>query len=332
MRLASSRCSAIARFSRRGGFSILEVLVATTVIAMLLGILVAAFNQTLSTFRQTSLKISSFQTARVAFDLMTKTLSQATLNTYWDYYDASGKRRTASNAQTFAPAAYGRASDLPFLVQRNAKYGQSAFFAAPEMRDRSPQKQDTQGLLNLCSFAVRFGSDQSFRPSAYTGSASYRYRLMHAVQPRSDGAAIFSHSGADWISAVTAKELPIATNVIALVVWPRLTVFDQATASNNATLSADYLYSSLDGTARQQAQLPPVLQVTIVAIDEESASRISQGETPPPAIENALENKFQDVTKYDKDLKDLETALAAAKIKYEVFSTAIPIRESKWSE
>lgn len=311
-------------------FSLVEVLVATAVLALLLGITLATFNQTIATLGQASSKASSFQTARTAFDLMSKTISQATLNTYWDYYDASGARRMEANATNFIPASYKRASDLPFVIQQNDIHGQCVVFSAPESRDVSSSKQGAQGLLNLCSYAVRFGSDQSFRPSSYAGSISYRYRLMQAVQPRDNGVKVFSNTGTNWISGVTAKELPIAANVIALIIWPRLSPLEDTVGTN---LSTNYQYDSLSGSALQLAQLPPVLQVTMVVIDEATANRLITGSTPPADIENALKknNRFHDVTQYDTDLKGLQADLLKAGIKYELFTTTIPIRESKWS-
>ena len=303
---------------------------ATTVLTLLLAIILATFNLTSGTLERASSKISSFQTARTAFDLMTKTISQATLNTYWDYYDASGNRRTEANAASFIPYSYKRASDLPFVIQQNGIYGQSVVFAAPASRDVSGGKKGTQGLLNLCSYAVRFGSDQSYRPSSYTGPISYRYRLMQAVQPRDDGVVLFSNIGTNWISGVTAKDLPIAANVIALIIWPRLSPLED---TDGTKLSSNYQYDSLGGSAVQLAQLPPVLQVTMVVIDEVSANRLMSGSTPPAVIENALSknNKFHDVAKHDSDLNDLQADLLQAGIKFELFTTAIPIRESKWS-
>ena len=319
------------RFVWVHAFSLLEVLVATTVLALLLAITLATFNQTIATLGQASSKASSFQTARTAFDLMSKTMSQATLNTYLDYYDANGVRRSAANATNFIPDSYKRASDLPFVIQQNSNHGQSVVFAGQESRDASGGKQGTQGLLNLCSYAVQFGSDQSFRPSSYTGPVSYRYRLMQAVQPRDGGVKVFSNTGTNWISGVTAKELPVAANVIALIIWPRLSPLED---SDGTRLSTNYQYDSLGGSALQLAQLPPVLQVTMVVIDEASANRLASGGTPPAVIETALSknNRFHDVTKCDSDLQGLQDDLLTAGIKFELFSTAIPIRESKWSD
>jgi uncharacterized protein (TIGR02599 family) len=84
--------------------------------------------------------------------------------------------------------------------------------------------------------------------------------------------------------------------------------------------------------------LPQILQITLVAIDAASATRLDTGSSTPPAvIENALKigspSPFTvaSTAQYSLDLAALESALAAAKIHYEVLTTSITLRESKWS-
>jgi uncharacterized protein (TIGR02599 family) len=84
--------------------------------------------------------------------------------------------------------------------------------------------------------------------------------------------------------------------------------------------------------------LPQILQITLVAIDAASATRLDTGSaTPPPVIENALKGgtsglfKTATAAQYAADLASLESALAAAKIHYQVLTTSITLRESKWS-
>jgi len=76
----------------------------------------------------------------------------------------------------------------------------------------------------------------------------------------------------------------------------------------------------------------------MVAIDEASAIRLGSGSTSAPAvIESALSANgnsgklFTNVNYYDSDLLNLETALGAAHINYQVLSTSVTLRESKWS-
>ena len=78
--------------------------------------------------------------------------------------------------------------------------------------------------------------------------------------------------------------------------------------------------------------MPPVLQVTMVAIEEAAARRIDAGASQPSAITAALSGRFTDPASYQTDLGELERQLNAAHIPYRVFSSAVPIRESKWTK
>ncbi|MEJ0000490.1 MAG: hypothetical protein WDO13_15830 [Verrucomicrobiota bacterium] len=68
--------------------------------------------QTSSLWKNTSEKLEGFRNARNVFDAMTRTISQATLNTYLDYQDANHNWVGTSGQ----PAAfYARRSDLHFI-------------------------------------------------------------------------------------------------------------------------------------------------------------------------------------------------------------------------
>jgi uncharacterized protein (TIGR02599 family) len=132
---------------------------------------------------------------------------------------------------------------------------------------------------------------------------------------------------------------PLAENVIALIVWPRLSDVDDPTGTK---LSSDYQYDSQKNalTTPQPLtanQLPPTLQVTLIVISEASAVRLDTGSaTPPTVIENALKNgtqsRFTDPTQYNTDLNAVSSALAASHISFDILSTSIPMKESKWSD
>jgi uncharacterized protein (TIGR02599 family) len=143
-----------------------------------------------------------------------------------------------------------------------------------------------------------------------------------------------------WIAPLNNMALPIAENVILLIIWPRQ---DPSTDSTGTMLSTDYQYNSRQGfplpasatsgtiAAVQSEQMPPILQLTIVAIDEPSAIRLQSGATPPSVIETALQGKFASVTQYALDLASLESALLTNHIGYQVLNTSVTLRESKWS-
>jgi len=331
-RTASDGKGRAARRPRRA-FTLVEMLVGSAVLLLLLVLLFTATTQTSNTVRRASAQVDAFQTARTAFDAISQKLSAATMNTYWDYYDANNNKRTTNNASTFLPARYGRASDLHFLVQANGRYGHSLYFETPEAISADPTKDQTQGLLNALGYYVQFGGDDDYRPAGFINQKRYRYRLMQALQP-TENFKVFS--GTSWTDGLTNYAWPVADNVIALIVWPRRSVVEDAAGTN---ISTNYLYDSriaLPASASippsiQYAQMPPTVQLTMVVIDEPSAIRQTPGTDEPAAIKNALEGKFTKVVQYQADLEALENALTAAHINYRTFNTTVTLRESKWS-
>src|SRR5471030_3102628 len=88
------------RTQARSGFTLVEILVAAVITVVLVGILLQITTLASKTVTLSTQKLSAFASARTAFDTITKNLSQATLNTYLDYYDANGLRRTDSSGDS----------------------------------------------------------------------------------------------------------------------------------------------------------------------------------------------------------------------------------------
>jgi uncharacterized protein (TIGR02599 family) len=90
-----------------------------------------------------------------------------------------------------------------------------------------------------------------------------------------------------------------------------------------------------DGRLNPKAQLPPVLQVTMVAIDETSALRLNLSAKQPDPF--GLKKKFQNTADYSRDLfqsadsKSLESTLIARQANYRIFNTNVIIRGARWS-
>jgi uncharacterized protein (TIGR02599 family) len=142
-----------------------------------------------------------------------------------------------------------------------------------------------------------------------------------------------------WFSSLGGTALPIADNIIALIIWPQ-------SPASSIPVSTDYQYSSRQGfplpasatpTEQIQAeQSPQMLQITLVAIDAASANRLCTGSTPPPIIEKALMGsgglfKTASTMQNAADLTSLENALAAAHVNFQILNTTVTLRESKWS-
>ncbi len=308
------------------GFTILEMLVATTVLVLLLTLIMSVLNQTTSTIRQSTAQADAFTAARSAFDLVIRHLSQAILNPYWDYDSPT------------SPTRYLRQSDLHFVVRQNTQdtsYGQEVFFQAPDGFSLSPSYQSASGLLNACGYHVVYGNDDAFRATS-SSVPKWRYRLMQSLQP-AESLKVFDDktvSNPQWIQSALTTELPVAENIIAMIVWPRLSAGDDP---NGTSLTSNYLYNSRENaTSKPQPstanQLPPTVQITLIAISEASAARLDTRSSSAPAeIQSALAGKFTQVSQYQHDLDDVAQKLAAKNIAFQIFNLSVVMKESKWS-
>lgn len=326
------------KLTGRKAFSLIEILVATAVLAILLSLILTILNSVSTTVRHTSAKVDAFASARAAFTLLSQRLSQATLNTYWAY----------DRPPPETPTAYLRESDLQFTVVPNtqsASYGQEIYFHAPQSFSDDNNLRTTEGLLNANSFFVQFGSNDAFRPNNLT-EKKYRYRLMQGLQPTERLSTfkdpVTTTGVPSWASEIknnsdTASPYvsPLSDNVIAAIVWPRLSPHDDATGQK---LTTDYSYDSRkDATAVPQPptanQLPPMVQLTLVVISEASAVRLDRQSAAPPAeIESSLQGKFTTVANYKADLDNLQKELTDKNIEFEIFTTTVPLSGSKWSD
>ena len=342
---------------KSSGFTLVELLVSTALIALVALLLVTMTNSTASTWRYTTGRIEQFRGADTAFEAMTRRLSQATLNTYWDY-DSPTK-----------PTKYLRQSDLRFITGSMTvgakklltttsprRPTQGVFFQAPlGYVDDATNFSGLDNLLNTWGYYVEFRDEVIARPAFISQPARYRYRLMELMQP-SNSLSIYNftsgkaatYNAKDWFSAAlpTSAVAPVATtpppppllahaladNVIALVVLPKLSKKDET--STGKTLSKDYSYDSTstdpDPDINPKSQLPPIVQVTLVAIDEISAARMANGLTPP-ALDASLDAIFLASTKFDADLVTLQKTLTDQRIGYRVFTSNVSIRGAKWS-
>ncbi len=146
-----------------------------------------------------------------------------------------------------------------------------------------------------------------------------------------------------------------ADNIVALIILPKLAEKDRvipgsdAPDPNQLELAPEYEFDSwrileggtvnsydkkikLDNTARDNL-LPPIVQVTMVAVDEASMARFNASESKIPNWMEGLFTKVRVVEDYMKDIQELEKRLLEDKNKpnYRIFTTDVLLRASKWS-
>ncbi len=348
---------------RNAGFTLVEVLVAATIVVVLMGIMVAMTDQTQRLVRNTSSKVEAFQEARAAFESMTRHLSQATLNTFWDYeYD-----------KLHEPVRYLRSAELRFssgisstLLKggTGARPGHCIFFHAPlgQVDDKNTLGS-LDNLLNVWGYFVEI-TDKENLPSFLATKVPQRkrFRLMELMQPSEELATykyqdIAKYSN-NWFSTLISAPNPpvrvLAENIVALVILPRLSRADEllwmksqkTTSKTPPILAPAYGYDTTntrvaDPILNPRNQLPPVVQVVMVAIDEPSAKNLEDryGTQPYMGIDYSrlfqnpaiLEDDAGTPQPNDGDLSVLEATLVAKRASYRVFSTNVSIRGAKWS-
>lgn len=332
------------RKSRRG-FTLPELLVAMTVLSVLLLLLSELLNQVQRTWTFSENRISQFREARVGFDLITKNMSQAALNTYWE-----ADRDDENGGQV---QRYKRHSELHFVTDQAQEmdldvdgkvFTHGLFFQAP--LGFSEKYRNLSALYNARGYYVVFGHDERYKPTFVNAERKYRFRLMEYRPPAEENQVY--NDGDEERYASPAKDVvydqwynyqsdqfthPLADNIVALVVSPRQSIADAGAAASNASdeIAPDYKFDSNEAPEKFRQQVPPLVHLTMVAIDESSAVRYENNDTVPEQIASVIAGKFRSVSSYESDIAAMEEAFRASKINYRVFSSMVAIRSSKWS-
>ncbi len=347
---------------RLRAFTLVEVLASLVVISLMVTILTGLLGQTMNTWQFTTGKAEEFRGARAAFDSITRRLSQATLNTYWDYDSPT------------APNRYLRQSDLRFLSCAMANLagspdpavvrpGHGIFFQAPLGYVNSPAFEGLGNLLNTWGYYVEFNSDLNFRPPFLTPAqapARHRYRLMELMEPSNELSIYAFGASKAWVEnplnfagdpslspTIPPKTRVLAENVVALVFLPKLAAREDPTG---VALAPGYTYDSstthTNPALDPKNQLPPLVQVTLIAIDEKSAARLTpqsfRGVAPPAALLDPA--GFVTAANYPADLAAAQARLGGRglvdstgnslenrPLNYRVFTTQVSLRAAKWS-
>ncbi len=363
-------------------FTLVELLTAITVLLIMMVVIFSIFQEITGAWHGSVGKVESLQDARSAFVAMTHTISQATLNTYYDYVDTNapfnGETRgqviaSGGSLTAFTATGYARTSDLHFISGSTKTSGgtvtntclasvpqipypitHSIFFEAPLGSTHTSGYQQLNGMLNACGFYVCYGPDPTVPPflSSTTVATHYRYRLMQFTEPseylsiyapQTQGALESSYN--QWFLGPLTQELSaassggslmsisqLAQNVLALVILPKLSAGDQ-TANPGIVLAPNYDYDTRNSAnSISYNQLPPVVQVTMVAIDEASALKLGNTATPPDTQLGLTPALFTQANNFQTDLNSLEAALVTAHVKFQVFQSEVALQGAKWSE
>ena len=376
------------------GFSLVELMVSMTILTAIMLLFVGILDQTQKTWDFAAGQISEFREARVAFDLMTKSIAQATLNTYYEQVDKNGDG---------VPEAYIPQSELQFVTMRAEDVrmpqyeqigpGQAIFFQAPlgvsdwnggsedpvyTRFDGAKDRMDLSALSNLLvarGYFVAFNGDKNYRPdflnSALNLAERKRYRLMEFIPPSEADQVYFDYAEEDP-SNKTVKHFqkwyrntqdlinysrPLSENIVALCISPREPLAQRTKAISDLTpamvdrlmtekIAPNFTYDSesdLDGDGYFDHLLPPLVKITMIAIDETSAIRLDDkfngrpymrnmrgGLMPRPTWLTSSDNLASDLAAFTKLVEDQIKDQSGVKVRYKIFSSTINIKSSKW--
>ncbi|MDF1826106.1 MAG: Verru_Chthon cassette protein C [Verrucomicrobiales bacterium] len=334
------------------GFSLIELMVAMGILSVLMLMMTVLLDQVQQSWRYSESRISQFREARVAFDLISKSISQASLNTYFDLDDKDGDGIFDQ---------YYRTSELHFQTMEAARLtdvsgnqtpvGHAVFFQAP--LGFSTNYRNLNNLFNGRGYFVAYGPDTRFRPAFIDSPPNYRFRLME-FRPPAESNQVFEDGALEreqgmpqeftqWFkqsvpnvgdSADFEEHLnPLAKNILTLVVSPRDSPVSSSGGrdDNYSEIARYYSFDSNDSDpdfASYSQQVPPLVRLTMVAIDEEAGSRFEEGSSIPDLMPQGY---FTDTAKYQSDIENLTDSLNEKRVNHKIFSTMVMLRSAKWS-
>jgi uncharacterized protein (TIGR02599 family) len=172
-------------------------------------------------------------------------------------------------------------------------------------------------------------------------------------QDQTTGALAGEVQSGDDTSAAAGRYFtrPIAENILVLIISPQTENTNTSSgvvSSSVYDIAKNYLYdSALVGTASSatsaqgtQHLMPPLLKVTMVALDERSGEILSSADNAATQskVMQGLSALFTSASNYTADLEGtpdspgaLKTLLLGAKLNYRVFTTTIALRQARWS-
>lgn len=329
------------------GYSLVELLTSMTILIFILASTTTIVSQSQKVWASSTDRVSQFRDARLAFELITRNLSQSTLNTYWDYVFDNNDIPTGYNRKSELQFYSGETAQALAGVSDDTNPTHSVFFQAILGETDDVELQRLNSLLNARGYFIEFGDDLDFSPNfiqqlrAGTDQRR-RFRLME-LRPPSENNLVYqsdfenSENGTsinEWFSSIETRDFarPIVENVIALIVSPKEPVDVGDTTQDPYEIAPDFEFDSRDESNELTFNLlPPLVEITLVAISEQSAEALQEefGQSPPSnLISPQLFRRAEDIT---QDIETLEQSLVTNNIQYRIFSTTVPIRSAKWS-
>ncbi|MBX7211637.1 MAG: Verru_Chthon cassette protein C [Verrucomicrobiaceae bacterium] len=334
--------------SRARAFTLVEVMVSMVVLAIMMMLIAQIIGTTQRSWRSASSRLAQFREARIAFDTITRNLRQATLNPYRDFHYAGGKgvnkNLPPSDKPTEPPDGFIKISELGFVSGRAADLvsgagsvsGHAVFFQAPLGLTEDMQFRNLKNLLCARGYFVQFGPDTPYLPSGLRQrlKSKDRFRLME-FQPPAEKNSVYSQQGDNWfqVGESNLKYLrPVSDKIVALVISPRLAAGNQTVSVGGVVqiptaIAPSYGYDSRVGAVGIKNELPPVVRVSMMALDDASLDTWLKKENSHDLLEKANVD-FASAERYEEDISRLKEYMARNNLNYRLFEAYVSIPSS----
>ncbi|HSI61881.1 MAG TPA: Verru_Chthon cassette protein C [Candidatus Saccharimonadia bacterium] len=345
--------------SRRVGFTLVEVLLSITILSVVLVTTTMLLDASLGQLRIAEARLAQFREAQAAFETMSLRLAGCDISPYYGY-------EYQNQDQNTVPIGHKLQSDLHF-VSGPARSGPQPLFASGQHPGHAIFFHGTYGfteddnwsgfgtLLNSWGFFVEFGDDSTTRAAFLNGTGGaprrYRFRLRElqvpAEQVRTYAAKLNSESTQEKIfawfrdsKAASGQVHTVAENILALIITPLVPPGSKDANGSDIGVNGlapayyydtrNYQHARTSQAESTRHRLPPLLNLTLIALDEASAQRLE--DLHGAAMPNlGMDLLFQDATRYHQDIQTLETSLQGLKLNYRVFSTTVRLRNARWT-
>lgn len=344
------------------GFTLVELMVGTTILLIVMGLLILLISSISKITLRTKQEIQGFQSVRLGLETVSRKLSQAVLNPYWDYYDADGVRMTDYQKQE--PATYGRYSELHFTCGPLDRYGldsetssHGVFFQAPLGYTRQPSLEGVKGLINIVGYHVGFYVQPAPLPFF---KDQKKWGLLETVLPAEEVnfyANAFqtgSNEGSNfsWFlpfiqnSSDRRYTVSVGDNILALVLLPHYPDSeDQSLVTKSSYLTPDLFYDSRKkGPSGKEVSLskksgenwsaswlhllPPIMEVYVLGMSEDSALLVNAD----PKLLSSLFSKsyFRDPRQIESELDEIVLSAEKKRLQFRWFKSSVVLYASRW--
>jgi uncharacterized protein (TIGR02599 family) len=276
---------------RQQGWTLVEVLVSTSILALLVIVMAEALNTTQRSWLASRTAADRQQTVDSATSMVSRQLRQATLQPRASYDSSLNKLVTTSDLHFVSGPAAELMTGVPGVC------GDAVFFQHPAA-DGSLQR-----ALQACGFFVQYGGDEAWRPPFLSAVPERRrFRLLQFHQPassltlfqsasvigepsrfsqltsRSDLYSWFVQPISDAVSFKSSVSV-VAENVVAMIV-------QTSPVAQRCYDSRRYQWEAGSAEAtRSRHELPETIDLTLVMTDEARWARLSPEQADALAIE-----------------------------------------------